>query len=749
MNRNEFYKELMSEYTFNSERIKSNAKKGRFAGQRNLPLFIGLTAAAAVCTVAVGTAVALMNSNHGVNLIPESDGLAALSANERLQRALEEIELNADSKELRDVLVTFTAPYGADEVRALLTSYSESIFVKQLYFADGTKAVTAEQVGAAFDGGAQITGAVINCEGAMMKSLQSDSRIFSVEIVTESDLQNVAPIKTEDAETIEVPTNPNFSVDVPVTPDQILVVTTEAEETFESIETGEYLGEVVIEETEESEETVVVMTEEFESEEETADVPEEISTEENVQPSEPEPENTPASSVPAGITFPAKPEKFSFDTDYIGAESAFFINDSCYFVKTADSIMLYGFDGSRDTLIDSAECADARIVWIAENGGRMIVSGVGENGMRNKLLFVSASNGIITDLGAEDIVMDGTLTGVGYNDDSRLLVMNIKENGTYYVCTASVTANGSASYLATCFESDSKVTLLAVYDNNVYLAVSHGGLTQIFRIDAISGGSTLIKTYDTSPSISRNLAFTHAVISPADSAVVGATEIFDPATESFISAGEIGDSVYFGASKHSYCKNGAYYTVTGGEILGTENVSTIAKVEYRKGLSSLYLAAVNDGYVRITESTYSSKAKSEYLAYGDIEEYCSAELRAALNNALGLQNALALGRVSESGIDTLNSLNGCVKALYTTGAAAELKSACGISDFGAIRYNGAAVLAVNTADAKLVVTSQSETTATGTLYIKAGTIGGRTAYFTRSVSFSVEDGCWKLGTVVR
>ena len=70
MNRNDFYRQLMSEYSFDSEKIKSNARKGRFARQKAIPLYVGITAAAAVCTVVVGTAVAVfVGGRDGVSLV--------------------------------------------------------------------------------------------------------------------------------------------------------------------------------------------------------------------------------------------------------------------------------------------------------------------------------------------------------------------------------------------------------------------------------------------------------------------------------------------------------------------------------------------------------------------------------------------------------------------------------------------------------------------------------------------------------
>ncbi len=746
MNRNEFYKQLMSEYAFNDERIKSNAKKGRFAKQRNLPLFVGLTAAAAVCTVAVGTTIALsLGGNQGVNLIPESDGLAALSANERLQRALEEIEQNADSKELRDVLVTFTASLGSEEVRSLLTGYSESIFVKQLYFADGTKAVGSEQVGKGFDSGIGITGAVINCEGAMMKQLQNDLRVFSVEIVTESDLLIVAPINTVEAETAEAVTPVQTTTTASVTSEAVIPVESEEVFTDETTQDGEEIGEVIVDESEESFESFETFEVTLETEDTTESVSEPETAETVVEPIVPDVPVVPvvpAGKLPEGVELSVKPDKFSYESEYLGAENAFFLTDYSFYAKTADEIRLYYFDGVSEKLLASAACRDAKVVWVSENGGKMIVSGVGENDMRNQLFYINANGEMISDLHAKDTVMDGTLASTAYNGDSRLLVMNIKENGRYYVSTALVSSNGSFEFLSNCFESDSKVTLLAAYGSNVYLSVNDGGLTQVFRVGAEDGATDIIKTFETNPAFTRNLAFTHAIVSFDDH-----TEIFDAQTESFVRVAAAADEIVFGAAKHVFSAGGSFYSVDGTSVTETVSVSDMAKVDYRRGLSSLYTATVLGGCIKVSEGAYSNKARTEEVAF-DVSENCSADIRTAAERAIGLNNAIALDRCNDCGITDIDLLNSCIYTLCSKGAAEQLKSLCGISDFGALRYDGAALTAINGADAKIVIHSQNDVTASGTLYVKAGTIGGKTAYFSQSISFACEDGVWKLACIL-
>ena len=70
---------------------------------------------------------------------------------------------------------------------------------------------------------------------------------------------------------------------------------------------------------------------------------------------------------------------------------------------------------------------------------------------------MNAQGEYIEDLRTEDMVMSGVLQSASYNADSRLLVLNVREDGRYYVITASWDS-GKAEYIATPYDSDNKLT---------------------------------------------------------------------------------------------------------------------------------------------------------------------------------------------------------------------------------------------------------------------------------------------------
>lgn len=757
MNRKDFYKELMSGYTFDSDKIKENAKKGRFARQKISPV-IGLTAAVAVSTVAFGTlAVNMLNSggSNGVDLI-DSGISTADSGAERLRRALEMQEQERANQDMCDVLVSFAGELTSAQVKDVLTQYipdgEDSIPVRAVYFSDGSVLIGEREVGAVFsDGEDGIVGVAVNCAGSVMALLQQDPAIALAERMSPDDYNNIQPFSPDDVETGEV-LPPDIGANVPVNP-----VVPGPDNNSRNDETEDIIIGGTIEPDDESSDYFFTESEETdEQDSQTEEIDEsgepsanEGQNTESEEPGVPAVQPSEAETMPDGVTLPKNVDKLSCET-YIGADTAYFISDNVFFVKSYTGIALYRFDGTDAYELAYAPCSDAKVCWIAENGGRMIVSGTDENGRRNRLLHVSAENGEITDLHAEDTVMDGVIAGVGYNAEDNLLVINIREYGKYYICTAKVSLSGSADYIETIFESEAKISLMCSYNGTVYVAAADGQLTQVYAVSASTGEKRLVKSFDYGVSISKNLAFTHAVFTPAEIAVIGQVQIFDPATERFIITEHSSDSsVTFGVSRHNYTADGSYFTISGGTSESSGGVGVIAGIDYRRSLSSKYAAAVgNSGTVKITDSVYTKRSRTELLTFSEITEKADVSLRSAINGAIGVNNALALGRCEESGITKPETAKQSISAYYSENAAAQLMAKCGISELGALRYSAGGLTGISVSDTVLVVNNADSGSASGVLYIRAGSFNGKTAYRSVNVSFVYENGSWKLDSLL-
>ncbi len=756
MNKNEFYKQLMSEYSFDAEKIRTNAKKGRFAKQKISPIAIGITAAVAALTVTVGTvAVTMMDNRNGIDLVGgNTSTLSALSPAERIQNAIEQQNKLQDSEELQSVFVTFTQPLSPAAAKSVLTAYTDAnIPVKSVYLADGSRISGSDEVASVFSSDKMISGVFIECAGSVMSQLQHDDNVALVEIMTESDFDTVVPISPEDVETIEVtaPDNNNAPA-VEEVPETTAPVT----------EGSSTPVDIIPEETEtaeaETSENETTAPEQSEEPAETAEAPEtEEAPEQTTVPEAPETEEAPVvteplkpviQQLPEGVSLPMSHERFEFESEHLGAELAYFITDSTLFVRDGEGIALYSFDGRDMELIEFLDCTEPRTHWIAENGGRMLITSIGENGKRSKLWLVDGYNGAIHDLGAEEIVMDGTITSIGYNTDSKTVMLVIAEDSTYYTYAMNMQSNSSMTYINGVFETAAKTTLLSFNGSTVYLAANDGDITQIYAVDIYTTESRIIKTYENKPEISKNLAFTYGIIQPSANALAGTVEIFDPATEAFIKTDYPADGISFGASRSSFMANGGYYTVSGGAVTASGGISAIAQVDYKKSLSGLYTAAAEGGYVIITESAYSDKNTAGLLNFGHITSSGEGEFLHALNGAIGMNNAIVLGTCGDNGILNQSMLIDCIGTFYSADAAAQIRSLCDISEFGTLAYTDGGLDAINANETELVINAINGETASGVLYIKAGVFGGKTAYRSVNIGFVLENNSWKVDTVI-
>lgn len=762
MNKHDFYKELMSEYTFDAEKIRTNAKKGKYAKQKISPMAIGFTAAVAACTVACGTlAFSMLGSKGGVDLVDTgSQSLSALSSAERVRYAIEQQNKEQNSEAIHDVLVTFTAPVASAQAKAIIAEYTDvNIPVKAVYLADGSKVSGSEQVADIFGGDHSVSALCIQCAGSAMSQLQNAPEIFLVELMSEADFDTALPMDPDEVETVEavIPdVEPDDIYDIPEqstsSDNAVIVIPNEEENTvpddIESIESSEST-----ESTDAPDSTEAAGTTETVESTESTEVSETVEStgsaeapDETVEPIEPEPPVI-TEQLPEGVVLPINPEAYVYETQPIKAQSAYFVTDEIFFAITEDSFALYGFHGGSELPILTVECSGAVVHWVDDDGGRLIVSGIGENGMRNKLWLVDANSKSVFDLKAEDTVMDGTLAGVGYNEDAEMLILNVKQYGEYYVAALALSST-EAEYINVPFDTKAKVSLLGYYGSTVYLAVTDASLTQIYAVDVCTSESRIINTYDNRPEISKNYAFTHGLIIPSDTAVTGKIEIFDSATESFIETDYFNESIVFGVSKHSFYTDDGVYTIANGTITQATDIKELAKIDWRKSLSNRYAATVTDESIKITESVYSDENLSAPLAWGKVESQCTAELSAALNGAVGVNNVLALMQCKEAGIKTPENLNKTLAVFYTENAAAQLKTLCDIPSMGLLTYGNGGLNEICADKTELVISSNDGTTAAGTLYIKIGSICGTTAYRIVDVQFLRENGSWKLDTII-
>lgn len=733
MNKRDFYREIMSEFEFDKDKILANAKKGKFAGRSPMPIYIGATAVAAAAIVGVGTFVfTSLGNNRSVDLVTGST-LTALSNKERIERAIEDIRKNENSGELHDMMVTFREPLSpADAQRVLTEKATGSVPVKMLFFSDQSRVVGAEAVGKVFESGeGKITGAVINCAGYLMERLNESSEVLFVEIMTaEDDLNVVAPIDTGDpaikefvdpavdigGEGTSVPPVGVAPVE-PTTPDS-----SDSENDSSGESNSEDIGDSGDSDT---------------SGEDSGESDGSGSGEDGSNPENPV---VPEDVMPEGVKFPENFDGTYYVTEEIGANDAFFMSDDRFFAVTESGLAIYEFDGHEETLIANLECADPRVEWAAEDGSGLLVTAV-EGDRRSRLFYVSKD--MINELDVGGTVMAGVIENVAYNDKSGTMVLNILEDEVYYVCA--MTFDGAeAEYLRVSYYNEAEdVTVLTVDGEYIYMFTEGENGSKIVKA-MVNSYCDAIEVYsfsgnaEASPNFGGNYAAVYED---------GAAFIFDPIAESLLSVPASGE-VEFGASRSSFSCGGGYYTISDGQISAASGISVIEKIDWKRSFSSEYQAKATGGKIRVTSGSYNEDNAQLNIVFGAPEENATAEMREAVDLGVGLQNAIARSKMQASGINDAETLNKVLKAIYTKTGQEALISRCVIVQGGEPTYQKGGLFTMNLADSVLSITSNDGSNAAGVLYVKVGEFDGNAGYRTVNVSLSKAGSKWKLNGII-
>lgn len=187
MNKNEFYKELMTRYALDEEKIRLNALKQakkpawqRFAEDYWKPA-LGTVAAIAVTAAAVGYTSSF--SPEPPVVIPEE---TALSASQRLWEAERNYYNLQAAAALSDIYVTFSEPVSYGELAVALSTVADTgeVVVDALYTED--QAVLREEAlreyEAAHDRDKTVVGAKISAPSALYRDIQDLPKVYLAEL---------------------------------------------------------------------------------------------------------------------------------------------------------------------------------------------------------------------------------------------------------------------------------------------------------------------------------------------------------------------------------------------------------------------------------------------------------------------------------------------------------------------------------------------------------------------------------------
>lgn len=424
-------------------------------------------------------------------------------------------------------------------------------------------------------------------------------------------------------------------------------------------------------------------------------------------------------ALPDNAELPFNPDRFSYLSEDIGAQQAYFLNDDTVYVRTADEMRLYTMKDDALALIASQSCADAVTFWIAENGGRQLAF---DNG---KLYDINAQSGTITE---NTLNIGGEITEIAYNEDTGLLVLNVFDSGNYSL----IAFENGFTEPETLYSSTEPFSLIAataeiggIGNVGVFIGASSEEELLIYRA-APNEDASVISTVRGKYNITRNSAFTHAVLRGEITDM-----LFDPNSFGILNLDS--SDIRFGVSKHTYLCRDGYFTVNNGGIAPGGSVSDIAPLDFTRSFSQNYMAAAENGTVRVVGGVYTKRARNDALTFVAPEETSSAAMRMAVNAAVGLQNTLGGGLCEELGIVDTETLDRLINTCFTESAGAMLKLRCSVGEGEALTYKSGIPGLINLSDTVLVISEETETTANGTLYVKAGDFGGKTGYYSCAV----------------
>lgn len=638
MDKRDFYREIMEEYTFDKERIYINAKNGKYKGKnkirsRSVPIYLGMTAAAAAIVVTVGTvAVTRLGGQDAVNPIPPNESYAASSNDVQIESGKNDVKSNVDpvTDESSTSIVSemnIGGESNSDSSWIGDNESSDSSISESESTVDSSVSEPPESNGTAESSS---TGSVVEPPAPPVYELEN--RIIEV------DVGNTPSV-----------TLPNDSSAMPV-PTNVLI------------------------------------------------------------------------AMPEGGVLPFNPDRFNYLTENIGAQQAYFLNDNTFYVRNENDVRLYTVADGTAVLADSKPCTDVKVFWIAENGGRLLAFGADRT-----LYDVDANSGAISMIPLDNAVGTGEIFEIAYNEEAQILALNVFENGSY---SLKIFEGGfGAANVQTLYTSTTAFSLVAANsalgENSVFFAAYNGSDLCIYKAtvdNEVSVAATIQGQYE----VTVNPAFTHAVLTNDRFNL-----IFDPASFGLVSIPDA--AAYFGVSRHSFLGSEGYFTIDNGIITPDGGISVIAKMDFKRSFSRYYIAAVENGAVRIVNGIYTDRAKNDYLTFETPAENANSDMRSVVNAAVGLQNALAGGLCEDCGITDTETLDTLLSFSFSENAAAELKKRCAIGDGEALQYSNGYLYQINLSDTVLVITEETEEAANGTLYINAGSFDGRTAYYSCSV----------------
>lgn len=461
MNKKEFYRELMENYTIDTEKIKCNAKRKIPESRRVSNVHRWVTSFAA-CAAAAAIAVVSLSvfGNKGVDI---TDGNLD-DAIERFYAAEARYAELASKPGTMDVYVSFKEKLSLNEILIAFSAIDEDSRLKipLLYTADGKCYKNSDSLG----DNLVFLGAKVTVPAGYFKELRGLKCVSLVESAEESKYNDKSFIPYSGSGSFK----PAETIDEPI--QIVLPEKTVPAETLPPVSSS----------------TVTEATQPVQT-----------------QPSETTPDVTDSETAPPPIEIPIS-----------GVESASFISENCLIVTTSDSIMLYRLDKSGMLSLDTTFYAGgAKLAWASRDGSSLFITACDSNG-RNKLFYADGKTESLTSLDVSSITSGAEIASVVCSDDGSVMIIKTISTDRTYLYRAE--RSGNSITIALVKEYAAAASALTYSNGIMYTAVTDtaSSTVKIYGVSTVGGQDSEVGIFGGSVRCVRNNTLDAAILIVSD-----------------------------------------------------------------------------------------------------------------------------------------------------------------------------------------------------------------------------------------
>lgn len=555
IDKNEFYKELFEKYTFDSEKVKCNAK--RLGKRRQVTPIYKAAGVAGVAAVAIVAGCVLFSSFSGeipVEIVPSTNPEVAIA---RLRAAEDNFMTNNfAATDMVEMFVSFSEPITVNSAYRTFSSVNDLGEIECLIFycADGT--VIYREGSSQLSSDTLVSGAKISAPAEYFTELKEKTPIFLVELKTDdmSDDEFV-PINKADAQAVEtstVATEPTLPSEI-VLPSETTTVQTEPPVASE---------------------TTSATTE--------SDVEQTTEAQTDTQATEQSTEQTTVAPEINELILP------------IDATEAYFINNTELLVLTPTSVELYYLDGLNCTS-DKIYLNNPKINWINAECTSMFITGC-DGATRNRLIFINGATPGFTDLSS--VAGNDEITSVTYSEKENTIIFKLTgENNSRLIVSE---RNGESLENKVAVTTDSPVAALAYSDGVLYYSETD------VAADTVSFNKTVLATGETTrlSSYSGKVKFTKSysndsvAITTTNAEGVSETSVFYADTQEFVAVTVNGSIRFSHLNSRIFSDDSASYCITAQGQVEISSDQAQAYTSYPIG-SGAYGCEIKDGGISV------------------------------------------------------------------------------------------------------------------------------------------------------